>query len=389
MTQPSRLGRVLGVRGATVVGLGAMLGTGVFAVWTPALALAGGWLIAALLIAAVVAALNAVSTARLAMRHPQSGGAYAYGRIRLHRAAGIAAGIAFVVGKSASAAAAALTIGVYAWPEQARMVAWIVIVIALAIDLRGVVRSVRVSTVLVAVVLAVLALVVGVGLTLVASSSSNASATALPEPGPVALLAGAGLLFVAFAGYARITVLGEEVRDPARTIPRAMLISFLIVTVVYALIALVVMRLASDGFAFSPAPLEDIAQAAAPQVAWVVRIGAVLGAGAVLISLLAGVGRTLFAMAASGDAPRALAAVSARSVPQRAGVLAAVLAAGLVAVGRIPWALGLSAASILTYYAIAHAAAWTLPGPARRVVPALGILGCALIVGALLWQASR
>lgn len=377
------------MRGATVVGLSAMLGTGVFAVWTAALALAGSWLLLALLAAAVIAALNAISTARLAMTHPESGGAYAYGRIRLNRAAGVTAGFAFVIGKSASAAAAALTIGVYLWPEQARAVAWAAIVIALAIDLRGVVRSMRVNAVLVGIVLAVLMLVIGLGLTLESGAQVAATSAALPEAGPIAVLAGAGLLFVAFAGYARITVLGEEVRDPVRTIPRAMLASFLIVTLVYAALAIVVLRLAQDGFIFTPAPLEDIATAAAPDAAWVVRVGAVLGAGAVLISLLAGIGRTLFAMAARGDAPPPLAAVSGRSVPQRAGIVAAVLAALLVAGGRIPWALGLSAASILTYYAIAHAAAWTLPGPARRIVPALGVLGCASIVLALVAQALR
>ena len=373
------------MRGATVVGLSAMLGTGVFAVWTPALALAGGWLLLALAAAALVAALNAVSTARLAMSHPESGGAYAYGRLRLNRAAGVSAGIAFVIGKSASAAAAALTIGVYLWPEQSRAVAWAAIVIALAIDLRGVVRSVRVNAVLVAVVLAVLIIVIALGV----SQPLPTAAVDLPDAGAVAVLAGAGLLFVAFAGYARITVLGEEVREPRRTIPRAMLASFVIVTLVYGALAIVVLRLAENGFAFTSAPLEDIAASVGPTWTWIVRIGAVLGAGAVLISLLAGIGRTLFAMAARGDGPRALAAVSARRVPQRAGVVAALLAAALVAAGRIPWALGLSAASILTYYAIAHAAAWTLPGRGRRIVPSLGILGCAGIVLALVAQAVR
>ena len=96
----AELRRVLGVRGATVVGLGAMLGTGVFAAWTPAVALAGSALLLALLIAAVVAALNATSTAALARVLPQSGGAYAYGRAYLSRPAGVLAGYTFVLGKA-------------------------------------------------------------------------------------------------------------------------------------------------------------------------------------------------------------------------------------------------------------------------------------------------
>lgn len=361
-----------------VVGLSAMLGTGVFAVWTPALAMTGRWLLLSLALAACVAALNAVSTARLAMVHPESGGAYAYGRLRLNRAAGVLAGIAFVVGKSASAAAAALTIGVYLWPGHERLTAWVAIGIALVIDLRGIVKSTRVSAVLVAIVLATLVLVMAVGFSRI---DGAAPAAMRADGGAIGVLAASGLLFVAFAGYARITVLGEEVREPRRTIPRAMVWSFIVVTAVYAVLAVVVLRLAAGGTVFSAAPLADIV-VGTPAV-WIVTVGAVLGAGSVLISLLAGIGRTLFAMASRGDAPSALAAVSRRRMPHRAGLAAAVLAALLVTLGELSWALALSGASVLTYYAVAHLAAWTLPGRHRRWVPVLGLVGCVAILGAL------
>lgn len=361
-----------------VVGLSAMLGTGVFAVWTPALAMTGRWLLLSLALAACVAALNAVSTARLAMVHPESGGAYAYGRLRLNRAAGVLAGIAFVVGKSASAAAAALTIGVYLWPGHERLTAWVAIGIALVIDLRGIVKSTRVSAVLVAIVLATLVLVMAVGISRI---DGAAPAAMRADGGAIGVLAASGLLFVAFAGYARITVLGEEVREPRRTIPRAMVWSFIVVTAVYAVLAVVVLRLAAGGTVFSAAPLADIV-VGTPAV-WIVTVGAVLGAGSVLISLLAGIGRTLFAMASRGDAPSALAAVSRRRMPHRAGLAAAVLAALLVTLGELSWALALSGASVLTYYAVAHLAAWTLPGRHRRWVPVLGLVGCVAILGAL------
>ena len=378
MDEPSRLHRALGVRGAVVVGLSAMLGTGVFAVWTPALALTGGWLLVSLVLAACVAALNAVSTARLAMAHPESGGAYAYGRIRLNRSAGVLAGGAFVIGKSASAAAAALTIGVYLWPGLERLTAWLAIAVALAIDLRGIVKSTRVSAVLVALVLGTLVVVIVVGAGRIAGA---ASALPLTDAGAIGVLAASGLLFVAFAGYARITVLGEEVRDPRRTIPRAMVWSFVVVTAVYAVLAVVVLQLAAGGTVFSAAPLADIVSGT--PIAWIVTVGAVLGAGSVLISLLAGIGRTLFAMAARGDAPAALVGVSRRRVPHRAGIVAAVLAALLVTLGELSWALALSGASVLSYYAVAHLAAWTLPGRGRRWVPVLGLIGCVAILGAL------
>lgn len=385
----AELRRVLGVRGATVVGLGAMLGTGVFAAWTPAFALAGSALIAALAIAAVVAALNATSTASLSRVLPESGGAYAYGRAYLSRPAGVVAGYAFVLGKSASAGAAALTIGAYAWPGYERIVGLVAVAVALALDLRGIVKSVRVTAVLVGFVLVVLAaLVVSVA---VAGTSSTSGAADLPTATGAGLVAAAGILFVAFAGYARITILGEEVRDPARTIPRAMIASFLIIIVVYAVLAIVVVRAVASGLVLSVAPLESIAASVGSTGLQVlVRIGAVIAAGAVLLSLLAGIGRTLFAMGRGGDAPRALSHVSAGTgVPARAEISAAVLAAVVVIVGGIGFALALSAALILTYYGVAHLAvlARVRTGDFPRLLGAsatLGLVGCLVVVVGLL-----
>ncbi len=378
---PSRLRRGLGIPGAVVVGLSAMLGTGVFAVWTPAWQWAGPLLLLSLLAAASVAMLNAVSTARLASRHPESGGVYAYGRLRLNRPAGVAAGVAFLVGKSASAAAAALTIGAYAWPGQERAVAWAAIVIALLVDLRGIVRSVRVNAVLVGALIVIVMVVVFWGATHLPAPTP----VDLPMTTPVTVLAAAGLLFVAFAGYARIAVLGEEVKDPSRTIPIAMAVSFAVVLVLYAVVGGVVTAAAARGMPLGPAPLESLVSGSSGLSVLVV-LGAVLGAGAVLLSLLAGMGRTLFAMAARGDAPGALAAVSSRRVPHRAAIAVAVVVALLVVPGRLSWALALSGGSVLLYYAVAHAASFTVPGPwaIRRLVPVAGLVLCVAIVAALL-----
>ena len=379
------LRRVLGVGGATVVGLGAMIGTGVFAAWTPAVQLAGSALLLALALAAVVAALNAVSTASLARVLPKSGGAYAYGRAYLSRPAGIVAGYSFVRGKSASAGAAALTIGAYAWPGWERLVGLAAILVVLGLDLRGIVKSVRVTAVLVAFVIAVLG-------ALVVTSSQEAfspGAEALADSGGLGIVAAAGILFVAFAGYARITVLGEEVRDPARTIPRAMVMSFAIVIVVYSVLGIVVLRAAANGVVLSAAPLEGIAMAVGSDaLSALVRVGAVVAAGAVMLSLVAGIGRTLFAMGRGGDAPRVLDRVSPGSrVPARAEITAALLAAAVVLVGGIGFALAVSAAFILTYYGVAHLA--VLARVRRGDFPVvlgltsgLGLAGClAVVVG--------
>jgi len=382
----SRLHRALRLPGATVVGVGAMLGTGVFAVWTPAYELAGHALVYALGLAALIASLNAISTASLARELPRAGGVYAYGKAYVGRPAGVAAGYAFVMGKSASAGAAALTVGAYAWPGQERLVGLVAVALALALDLRGIVRSTRVTAVLIVIVLSVVA-----ALAIAFGGSPRANVAALANEAVAwSVLGAAGLLFVAFAGYARITVLGEEVVDPRRTIPRAMALSFAVVIATYVVVAAVVLGAVSAGVVLSAAPLESIAAAVGPDtLAAAVRVGAIVAAGAVLVSLIAGIGRTVFAMSSEGDAPRGLSKVNARHVPWRAEIVAAAFAIAVVLVGGIGFALGLSAATILTYYGIAHLS--VLARWRRRHVRAwqawlagLGLVGCVIVVVGLL-----
>ena len=387
---PSRLARSLGLRGAVVIGVSAMVGTGVFAVWEPALARAGTWLIAAVVIAGVVAALNATSTARLAARFPKAGGVYAYGRIQIGRPVGLLAGVVFVIGKTASAAAAALTIGLYVRPDNAKFAALVAIALLLMLNLRGIVRSTRVAGVMVTAVIVIL--LAFSALTNVGLVDAPLETTSAFEANTQGVLAASALVFVAFAGYARITVLGEEVRNPARVIPRAVAISFVTVGALYVIVALTVVNAATRGVAIGPAALADIAEAEVGSgLRAAVVIAAVLAAGAVLLSLISGVGRTLFAMADAGDAPRMLAAVgSTTKVPYRAEVVAALGTAILVLAGGLVLALSVSAVMILTYYAISHLAAMRLERPASvggtllALTPYAGLAGCALLVGAVL-----
>ena len=392
MTSAPTLARRLGLGGAVAIGVGAMLGTGVFAAWTPALRLAGPALLGALAIAAVVAALNAWSTAALARVHPQAGGAYVYGKERLGRWAGLLAGWAFVVGKSASAGAAALTIGAYVAPDYQRWVGAAAVVVVLLFDLRGVTKTAGASAVVSAVVIVVLLVLVAAVAVGRATTGSDgaASGDGLPHGAP-GVLAAAGILFVAFAGYARIATLGEEVRDPARTLPRAIVVSFAVVLVVYLLVALAVLAMGLRPDDLTAAPLEAIARYVNGEwLPGLVRVAAVLAAGGALLSLLAGVGRTLFALGRGGDGPAALAELSGHGVPARAQIVAAAAAVVVVAVGGIGPALAVSAVTILTYYGVAHLAALRLrpdEGRPPRVVPAAGLLGCVLVVAGLVLAA--
>lgn len=218
---------------------------------------------------------------------------------------------------------------------------------------------------------------------------------ALPSTSGIGILAASGILFVAFAGYARITVLGEEVRDPRRTIPRAMVISFTIVIATYAVLGTVVVLALRSGVTLTAAPLEAIADAVgSPGLVIAVRVAAIVAAGAVLLSLIAGIGRTLFAMGRGGDAPEQLARItSATGVPGVAEVCAAILAAGVVLVGGIGFALALSAGLILTYYGVAHLAvlARVRRGDFPRtlgITATVGLVGCLVVVAGLLLAAA-
>ncbi|MGW7787777.1 APC family permease, partial [Streptomyces tricolor] len=326
------LRRSLGVRDAVVVGLGSMIGAGVFSALGPAARAAGSGLLPALGLAAVVAYCNAMSSARLAARYPASGGTYVYGRERLGAFWGYLAGWAFVVGKTASCAAMALTVGAYVWPGQAHAVAVAAVVALTAVNYGGIQKSAWLTRAIVAVVLAVLAAVV-VGC--LASGRADAGRLDIGlSAGAGGVLQAAGLLFFAFAGYARIATLGEEVRDPARTIPRAIPLALGIALAVYACVAVAVLGVLGAGpLGQASAPLADAVRAAgAPGLVPVVRAGAAVAALGSLLALILGVSRTTLAMARDGHLPGALAAVHPRfRVPHRAelavGAVVAVLAA--------------------------------------------------------------
>ncbi|SIQ20501.1 APC family permease [Micromonospora avicenniae] len=383
------LERRLGVPDAVLIGLGSMLGAGVFVVFGPAAAAAGGaGLLPALVLAGFIAFCNATSSARLAARYPESGGTYVYGRERLGPFAGFVAGWGFVVGKTASCAAMALTIGAYLWPGQARLVAVAAVLAVTAVNLRGIGKTAAVTKALVALVLAVLALVAVTG---VVGGPVELARLAGPGGPGRGVLTAAGLLFFAFAGYARIATLGEEVRDPERTIPRAVPLALGVVLATYLVLAVVALGvLGADRLAGSVAPLADVVTAAGlPGLAWVVRAGATVAVTGVLLSLLAGVGRTLLAMARRRDVPGALAAVHARyRVPHRAELAVAAVVIVVVLLGDVRQAIGFSSCTVLVYYAITNAAALTLGRDRGRKLPVqalavLGLAGCLLLAANL------
>src|SRR4051812_20404661 len=364
-----------------------MVGAGIFAALVPAAAAAGSGLLIGLAVAAVVAYCNATSSARLAALYPQSGGTYVYGRERLGEFWGYTAGWSFVVGKTASCAAMALTVGYYVWPHWAHAVAVAAVIALTAVNYAGIQKSAMLTRVIVALVLAVLAAVVVVVL---GFGDVDASRLAFGDDVSVqGVLQAAGFLFFAFAGYARIATMGEEVREPARTIPRAIPIALGIALALYLVVA--VAALAGAGPAALAASTKPLATAVdAVGSGWAlpfVRIGAAVASLGALLALIAGVGRTSLAMARNGDLPRFLDSVHPRHrVPDRAELAVGVAVAVVVAASGLRNAIAFSSFGVLLYYAIANASAFAQSATWRRWPRALnviGCIGCVVLVAAL------
>ncbi|MGQ0679479.1 MAG: APC family permease [Actinomycetota bacterium] len=383
---PSRLARRLDTSDAVVIGLGSMIGAGVFAAIGPAAEVAGAGLLIGLAVAAVIAYCNALSSAQLAALYPASGGTYVYGRERLSHLWGFLAGWGFLIGKTASCAAMALTFGAYVLPELTRPLAIGAVVALTAVNLSGIHKTARLTRFIVIFVLGALAVVVSAGLTAQPSTNNLGSMGAGGIPG---ILSAAGLLFFAFAGYARIATLGEEVKDPERTIPRAIPLALGITLAVYTVVASVALLAAGpDSLAASTAPLAEVVRAGTLEWAVpVVGVGAAVASLGVLLSLLAGVSRTTFAMASERDLPHRLSTVHpARKVPQTAELTVAAIVTTALLFADVRGAIGFSSFAVLAYYAIANASAWTLPPEQRRwprAVSGVGLAGC-LVLAAFL-----
>ena len=378
------LQRRLGVPSAVAIGLSSMIGAGVFFVWAPAAAAAGSGLLIGLTLAAVVATLNALSTTQLAMANPVSGGSYSYARATIGDRTGFAAGLLFLVGKTASVAAIALIAGGYLWPEYSRIVAVVVLALFAAVNMTGIRSTATTSTIIVAIVL--------VGLVAVLAA---AVASGHPQPirvdveaGWYGILQSAGLLFFCFAGYARVATLGEEVRDPRHTLPRAIIAALAITLIVYAAVAVVCLSLLGSALATTASPLAAVAGGAAEPVVRVVAGIACLGS---LMGILAALSRTALAMARGGDLPGVLSTVNARThspvVAEAVVAVVAIIAVLLLEPERL---VGVSACAVLTYYAIAHASALRQPPEQRwlpRAVQVAGLIGCGVLAITLPWQA--
>ncbi len=413
----------MGLTGAVFMGLGSIVGTGLFVSLGIAAGVAGEAILVALPLAALLALFNGLSSAQLAAAHPVSGGTYEYGYRFLSPVFGFSAGWMFLLAKGASAATAALGVAGYLYllgvgwertgptpdsgPAAAEVgvsavgpvlqvgLAAAAVVLLTMLVAGGIRRSNRVNLAIVGTTLTLLAVFLAVGLPRVVAEGIGGAAPGGafgPEGGlalwgaDASLLHATALLFVAYTGYGRIATLGEEVRDPARTIPNAIWITLGVVAVLYMAVAAVALAtLGAEGFARATvetaAPLQVAAGALeVPLVAFLVGVAAVTAMVGVLLNLLLGLSRVALAMGRRRDLPGGLARVHAPTGSPRTAVVAvgAVILA-LVLLGDVRTTWSFSAFTVLVYYGITNLAALRLPAELRlypRWIPLAGLAGC-------------
>lgn len=394
------LRRVIGVPGAMLLGLGSILGTGVFVSLGLAAGVAGSGILGAVLLAGLVATANGLSSAQLAAAHPVSGGTYEYGYRFLTPTLGFVAGWTFVCAKTASAASAALGLSGYALAALGvgtggRPLAITVIAAVTALVAGGVERTSRVNAVVVSTTLVALVALVVAGLPTVALRAPEIELST-GSGGVAALLEATALVFVAYTGYARIATLGEEVREPERAIPRAVVLTLLVTMALYLSVAGVALgvlgaaRLAAET-ARSSAPLEAVArELAVPGLRHLVGLGAATAMLGVLLNLVLGNSRMILAMARRGDLPAGLAAIEVgANTPRRAVVAAGALVACVAMLGDLETAWTFSAFTVLVYYAITNLAALRLGDERGRFPRALAWVGLASCLALAFWIEPR
>ena len=367
--------KTLTLSGAVFIGLASMLGAGVFGVFGPAAELAGNLLWLSIAIAGLVAYLNASSVAQLARVVTRSGGAYSYGRHYLSNSAGFVAGAAFLIGKTGSVAAIALTFSYYVTPGFEKLTAVIGVLLMTTVNILGVNRTALGAKILASTTISFLLLLV------IGASLETASPEPLASGSILGVMGAASLFFFAFAGYARVATLGGEVEYPSKNIPRAIAISLAVVLLLYMLLGAVAAEKLGAGLSQTLTPLKDLAATALPWLpAAFVPVFASVAALGSLLALLAGMGRTAATMAEDGELPRIFAKQNSKGVPYFAEFSLGLFGIILVVSGGVISSIGISSFAVLTYYAVANWAAFRQPKADSTRPKWLNLLGLALCI---------
>lgn len=388
-----QLARTLSLPQLVLLGVGTIVGAGIYSVIGVVAGLAGRALWASMLLAAAAAGLTALSYAELVSARHRAGAEYQFMRAAFPRWPLLAylAGFFIVLNCTATAAAVALSFAGYLRgfvDAPATTIAWLLLAACTALNIAGIRQSAWVGMALVAVEVGGLLLVIALGF------ARGEPAQALGPIGPgqaVPVLTGAALVFFAYIGFEDMTNLSEETTRPVRDMPRALLGAVLVTALLYLLLVWAVLSLVTpQELAASSAPLADAARRAAPWSGPVVRVAALFATASTALMVLVSITRLVFAMAREGDFPAMLARTSrGRQAPWAAALLLFAGSGALLPLGRVEIAASVSALGILVAFCGVHAALIALrlhpsgPPPAFRSplalrrVPLLAVLGIA------------
>jgi APA family basic amino acid/polyamine antiporter len=390
------LKRTLNLFDATAIGVGAIIGAGIFVVLGIAIGYAGPAVILSIIIAGGVASFNAFSFAELGSAIPKEGGIYVYAYELLSPAIAFPVGCLWLFGQVVAGAAISLGFASYfvaLFPAVSmKMVAIAAASLLTGLNLVGVKRSAMVNNLLVVVKIAILGLFIGCGV-LQLQPLNFSEFNPMGFPG---ILQGAGFIFFAYLGFGRIAFLGEEVQNPERTVPFAVLLSLTIAIVVYVVTAFTAIGLQDYRLlAQSGSPIAEAAKATGnPLLVTTISVGALVATGSVLLTNLLGLSRVTFALARTGQLPHPVATLSSRFHTPYISILATgalmiVLVAGL----DLRQTSAITSFSILATHSVLNVCALrlrklrptstTFKAPFYPVLPCAGLLSCLILMFSL------
>ncbi|MBI5948627.1 MAG: amino acid permease [Chloroflexi bacterium] len=323
------LRRELGLLDLCLAGLGIILGAGIYALIGEASAEAGALVWLSFVIAAAVTVFTGLSYAELGAMYPQAGAGYEYARRAFGIHVAFVTGWLTVIAGIVAAATVALGFGGYLHALtgfDSGAGAILLLAAGSAVAATGALGSVRVAAILTVVEATGLLLVSAIGLL------DFEPSRVFEAVGPLPVLGGAALVFFAYIGFEDLATLSEEVRDPARNIPRAIIISVVVSTAIYVLVAVsAVGAVGAEALAGSDAPLALVGESVfGTSTADVLSAFALAATSNTALLLLTAACRHIYGMASTGALPRAFGRISGGARVPLPGLLAAASLAALV-----------------------------------------------------------
>jgi len=389
LPEPAGLKREIGLFGATALGIGAIIGSGIFIVTGIVAGIAGPAMIISVLIAGIIALFSAMSVAELSAYLPEEGGTYAYAQKLVSPFAGFIAGWIWIFSNIFVGAAVSLGFAHYfvtLFPAvPVKGIAVIICLIFIIINFIGLKESTLLNNTLVTLKVLILLFFVAFGL----GFFSGSHVTPFAPTGISGILSGAALIFFAYTGFARVTIMAEEVQEPEKTIPRSIYLALAISTILYILVSVIAVGLVgAPGLSQSGSPLADaIGVSGSPAAVLLISSGAMIATASVLLTTIMGISRIMFAMSRKGDLPAFLNRIHPHfSTPHYAIWITGAFTITAILLADLALVVTVSTFAMLIFYLIANIAAFRIPSEYQQypaIVPVIGAVSCIGLIGFL------